>query len=575
MSDIDSPIPQLINHFLDAHISEELPNFNWNDAVFLHFLENASSIEYQAYHFKEPLEKISQPKDFLSSPYAAALLGKTQLLVPLAQLPPEEIIPSWKNNGVAYIQILPVVLLSGPIGAILVSKPKEEEDINKWYHEYLPLMGDMVQECCLEDLKSRLHSTSLQSYEKEEDFLKAYTKLILEWIWPVSYRLIQDDKKELEARKNPLHQNTREVDTYSISLNTDEHSYTLSCELPSFQYPVKNQPDWLHEVNHYQVRKHISRLMFSTVFRMFYENWKITKKHKQSPYWLLQQIEDQIKELKAVMRAEPQPHVADPQTPPFKKPELNLFCFYKINEVWTIRFNGETISINVTAKKGMEAIRILLENRGEHFPTYKLHDILEQADLNYNVGGDQPTAPPQTGISEQEADDLGLSTEDPQKNRDQILIDDLLDRHKKLKKIEASIESKGTEEQIEYWIVRFENVKALYWYFRNDPQYKADYRRCLQKINQLSVLVDSNFLSSISGIHKESKPNRDLSNNKEKIRKAIKLAIKHMAEFEAIHNYLSDTIVFINRGSLKPFTYVHSLYKGDDLPDEIIWQTEP
>jgi hypothetical protein len=444
MPNIDPP--QIIKLLAEAPFFEHVPYLDPNEAVILYFKNHPESLHYQAFQFKkDQLTALNEMKPFNDSPYESAFLGENDLSIPLSDIPKGEVLSCWEDANAQEIQFLPIVLLSGPVAAILIPRPQQEEHLTDLYQQYLPMLGGIARECCLREISEKLPPVT--SEESVEDLLYFYSKALVEWLFPYQFSIFKNDTETLLHEKIYRGRISTHKDWFEFKLHLDEGVYTLRFEIPSLRYPIKGQPDWWHEVGHFKLRKFKYRMLFATLFDIIYKLRKTTQSNHLTIQEQLRHVEALLKQIK-LDYTQSTPTQVVPKMP--KQRKLDDFCFFREKNNWIIQFMGRSIRPNIKSPQGMESIRLLLENSSRRLRPLELYDLLEKGEFTYGRGRQQ-TGQPDSGEEQEAIGELmqgkHFHTTDPL--RDEALIDEDKKTYQQLSDMELDTPNYSEKEQLQ------------------------------------------------------------------------------------------------------------------------------
>ncbi len=450
--------------------------------------------------------------------------------------------------------IVPLALLTGPVGLLVIPLPDEDRMV-KIYNGQLSTLGNEVLACLKEELSQVFAGEQLRHFSEASQLVKAFVEAVAKWMSPCKYRIEKEtglrDTQDWAASvlgeciDEPL----------ELKLMAGDKYYKAAFRLPTFQYPVNKEPDYIHQLGYFKIRKLRLCRELEWEFARIYDYWRvlrspraiasrrITEKFIAIADEIKKKLESEFQALEEIpLSGSFVPETAPPSDPPF--------CFYRENSVWVVRFNGEPVRFHPRSAQGMEAIRILLSTPEEYFAPLELDELLEDGGFNYKK---KP---------KEQAD------EELDKVNEQVLIEDL----NSYRQMEGKLKNSPPDQQAAYWQYRMEIVRSLLTHGKKKA-YILEWKRCKNMLEKLSIfLEDSNFIDATSSVLTPARKSGNEKHRKDSIVKGIKNAIGSMDKEEDIRQYLEVVIVLRNRVNHKPFIYLPELYKG--LPyEEIEWKT--
>lgn len=573
MSKPQNEAPLLVKRFWEAHQSKEIPSFNWDNNVILHLSHTAADTQYQAYFFDEnQINTLGASKTFFKSIYDETLKGKRNHFLNTAQIERDEISPVWKKLQPEYIQVIPLSLLSGPVGILLVPTILSDNasETAELYDYHLPLLGGLIRECLTDDLYSNILHNNGTLKDATVSLLRKYVQIVAKWIVPCEYIVKQVGAAKLILQETFCKAEQTASNDFCIMLPIGREKYEIIFRLPTLYYPLDKAPEWLHEIHHYTFRKHEYQLFLVTMFKIVLEHYELVEQYKVGPEKKLEEVERLLQEVRELINKQ------KVVPPPPGEGALPRFCFYEIKKNWTIRFDGKDIHFAVKSQKGMECIRQLIEQSGQHIPSNELHQILEIGGFNYSKKN-KSTEEDQSDSDGYQSDSIiedidSYGTIDPK--RDHLLIEEVKEELGALIKMEEEMQDHPEEEEKKYWKLRLGAVRFLIQSEPNSRFYKREFRYCVEKISALSVLDDENYGDPTSEIFQPILDKTKEKSIRDSIRKGIKAALNSLKEHPDIYNHLKETIIITKKSTYEPFMYVPDL-SSNKMYQNIIWYTDP
>lgn len=519
--------PSFVERFKAAQNADEIPHFQWKDALIVHFFrsEETNNLSYQAYNL---CKEGSYPvRDLNSSQLLEFFRGRQNLDFKLkAKEKSLSEFAYFSGNG-NHIQVIPLTLLSAPLGCILL--PKDAQlDLQHIYQEHLPLYSKLLDNCLMAELFKVFNVERLQEIATEKELIQAFISEIEKWLMPT---LVQSQLDGEIIYNRPYAKEFNNEYQLKIELN-GEKTYHLHLHFTSFFYPVNGQSDEFTNVYQFRFRKMVlSRLIEEFFQYQVYTNWKSV----QSSIF---NYEAQIKKVRAyfleILKILGIVNTQLDQLPASKEAFFNASganYFYQKNGKWMIQFDGTPIDCRCSSPQGRESIRYLLEHPNQVISVETLYKHLH--DNGFKKG--------ESRIN------VRSKKEDKQvRQQEHIEQQDLKKTLNEAYNMRQQIHNYALENQKKYWAYILDILKKLmrHGLGKRYIHIKEEVKANIQKIN-LELGLDDNFVEAFeSGTI--SKTNYQVNKNvKDSINRGIRDEIRNLEKhYPKFYKFLEETIVY-------------------------------
>jgi hypothetical protein len=530
---------RLVERLTQAFLNAQIPCIEQGQAVFYQIIPNDS--QQSATYCYAPLFRAAG--DAARNPVLISLenscffeyLQETSPKV----LSSEQLSDQEKNlfsKEIKKFLIIPLAALYHPIGWLLIPSSNRDEEPDAWKAACKEL-SLLLEEAFFLEINSCI-GANLPMLFSHRELASLFGNILDIWFIPYHYEF-SDESETIKRHRQPYWKPEK---NYAFSLTLKAKDLTFRVELLLLNPRNK---DIIQEA---LLKKQAARLKgrLEDTFALFAEI--LFHKFEQ---FTMKRIERHLNEIQKLVTSVS--NIA-PESPPMPL-DSHDFCFYEINNNWTIRFKGKTVTPPAKSNQGMHSIRLLLQQENVHIDPINLYDTLRELGVTYK-------------------------TSSPLMDHDYKMAK-ITEYEDSIAKYYNKVKSPDTKkkDELEYWRQILEYGKAL---SKLDEKKNTKYLKMTsmarEKINLLSLLlgVDPNFQNPVSDILRE---NAIIPKNaKDSIASGINKVLEHLEiEQTQLHHYLDCTLVRTNnRGhDHKAFKFCPDLYDGSssDLKN-IFWVTE-